>query len=304
MNFTLNNHLKYYIGGRLYGHRQHPYEKYVVEMGSIDNAYYAKSNWLQELYRTAELITEDFNKDVNVMFSGGTDSEMVLRSLKHVGTKPNVFFIRFNNNYNETDYRDALKITDDLGFKLNVMNFDVIDFYKSGQAYELSKEVQNRQIAYLAIYFNILKLNAPTIMGGELILQKIANLQGGRWHYCFRENEDAGAMRFSLKYNIPLVFEYFSYTPEIVGYYIEHPKIQRLFTDKHNYKLSNISIKNEVSKEFMPDIICPSPKLTGYEKLMGFNQETYLNLYQGDMVSYEPSVDGIYIDELTKKLFN
>ena len=87
MNFTLNNHVKYYIGDRLYGYRQTPYEKYVVETGKIDKEYYKKSNYIQELYRTADLVTQDLGKSPNVMFSGGTDSEMVLRSLKFMSSK-------------------------------------------------------------------------------------------------------------------------------------------------------------------------------------------------------------------------
>jgi hypothetical protein len=303
MNFTLNNHVKYYIGDRLYGYRKHPHEKYVVETGKIDKEYYSKSNYLQELYRTADLVTQDLGKSPNVMFSGGTDSEMVLRSLKHVGATPNVFFIRFKNGYNNRDYQEATKIIDDIGWKLNTLDFDVIDYYKSGQASEFSQEIQCRQIAYLVIFQNILKLNSPTIMGGEIVFGRTPTIDGSKWYYSYRENEDGAAIRFSLRYNIPLVYEYFSYTPELIAYYMDHPRVKWLFSEKYNYKFNSSSTKNEILREFMPEIIC-ALKLTGYEQLMGFNQETYLSLYQGDMVKYEPSLDGIYLDEFTRKLYN
>jgi hypothetical protein len=57
MNFTLNNHLKYYIGDRLYGYRQHPYEKFTVDIGKVDKEHYAKSNWLLEQYRISVHVT-------------------------------------------------------------------------------------------------------------------------------------------------------------------------------------------------------------------------------------------------------
>lgn len=303
MNFTYNNHLKYYISDRLYGYRQNPYEKFYVEVGKVDKEHYNKSNFVQELYRTAELVTEDFGKDVTVMFSGGTDSEIVLRSLKHIGAKPNIFFIKFKDDYNAHDYNEAIKIIEDLNLKLNVIEFDVIDFYKSGQAFEFSKEIQCRQLAYLVVLHNILKLNSPSIMGGELFLQRQTNTNGSKWHYTFRENEDGAAIRFSLKYNIPLVNEYFSYTPELMAYYIEHPIIQSLVSDRYNYKLSSVSTKNKVLREYIPEIVC-SGKSTGYEKLMGFNQDAFYNLYKDDMVRYVPWVDGIYIDDINKQLFN
>ena len=303
MNFTHDNHLKYYVGDRLFGDRQYPHEKFVVKVGKVDKEQYAKSNYIEELYRVANLVVTDIGKDVNVMFSGGTDSEMVLRSLKHVGVNPNVFFIRFTNNYNDTDYREATKIIDDLGLKLNVIDFDVIDFYKSGQALEFATQLQCRQIAYLVVYYNILKLSGPAIMGGELMFQRLPNIYGSKWHYTFRENEDGSAMRFSLKYNIPLVYEWFSYTPEMMAYYLENPKIQSLFNTKYNYKFNSYTSKNEILREYMPEIVC-SVKLTGYENLMGFNQDAYLTLYQGNQVRYEPSLDGIYIDDITKQLFD
>ena len=68
------------------------------------------------------------------------------------------------------------------------------------------------------------------------MLRRHVDVSGSQWYYCFRENEDASAIRFSLKYNIPLVNEWFSYTPEMMGYYLEHSNIQRLINNKHNYK--------------------------------------------------------------------
>lgn len=303
MNFTYNNHLKYYINDRLYGFREHPYEKFTVDVGKIDKDHYSKSNWVQEQYRIAELVTHDFGSDFNVMFSGGTDSEIVLRALKHIGAKPNVFFIRFNNGYNHTDYLEAIRITDDMNIKFNVIDFDVVQFYKSGQATEFSKDIQCRQMAYLVVLHHILKLNTPSIMGGELFFQRTTNIDGGKWHYSFRENEDGAAMRFSIKYNIPLVNEWFSYTPEVMAYYIMNPKIQNLFNDRYNYKLGSPSTKNSILREYMPEIVC-SMKLTGYENLLGFNFDTYQNLYNDDMVRFEPSLDGIYVDDITRKLFD
>jgi hypothetical protein len=302
MNFTLNNHLKYYIGDRLYGDRLNPYEKFTVDIGKIDKDHYRTSNWRAEMYRIAEYVYKDFGKDVNVMFSGGTDSEIILRAFKHIGVKPLVTFIRFTNGYNQRDYEEATKIINDIGWKLNVVDFDVMEFYNSGAAKELSTITQCRQIAYLVIWQNILKLQLPSVMGGELVFQKHIAKEC-KWYYFLRESEDGGSIRFSLKHNIPLVVEWFTYTPEAVAFYFEHPILQNLISTSNHHKLSNVSIKNKILTDFMPEIVC-SLKLHGYEKFLGFNQENYLNLYQDDLVRLEPSLDGIYIDELKRKLYD
>ena len=301
-NFTHNNHLKYTIDDRLYGIRETPYEKFLVTCGQIDYEYYKKSSWLNEQYRTANLIYDDFGSDIIVMFSGGTDSEIVLRSFKHIGITPRSVFIKFKNDYNIDDFKIADQIARELDIKLEVIEFDVKEFYRSGAAYEFSKTIQCRQIAYLTVYHNILKLQSPAIMGGEMMLRRYVNTTGSQWYYCFRENEDASAMRFSMTYDIPLVNEWFSYTPEMIGYYIDHPDIDRLINTRLNYKMSSVSSKNDILIKLMPDIL-EKKKTHGYENLMGFNGETYNTLYMSHIKRLESSLDGIFINDLKQQLF-
>ena len=69
-------------------------------------------------------------------------------------------------------------------------------------------------------------------MGGELLLKRNIGTDPSSWYYCLRENEDGSAMRFSDKYKLPLVNEWFSYTPELMLYYLEDPEIQALVSTK------------------------------------------------------------------------
>jgi hypothetical protein len=302
MNFTHNNHLTYTIGDRLFGNRETPYEKFKVNVGKIDLDYYKTSNWLEEQYRTADIIYKEFGKDLVVLFSGGTDSEIVLRAFKKIGITPRAVFIRFTQDYNIIDSRIAKSIADELGIELEFINFDVKEFYRSGEASELASTLQCRQIAYLTVYYNILKMQAPAVMGGEMLLRRHVDQRGSKWYYCIRENEDGSAMRFSTIYNIPLVNEWFSYTPEMMGYYLDHPDIQSLMNTKFNYKLASVSSKNKILKSLMPEIV-DKIKTHGYERLLGFNGETYRELYLTHPKRLEPSLDGIFIDDLEKQLY-
>jgi hypothetical protein len=302
MNYTYNNHLLYTIGDRKFGFRETPYEKYKVSVGAIDQDYYKTSNWLQEQYRTADAIYKEFGKDLVVMFSGGTDSEIVLRSFLKIGIVPRCCFINFIGDYNIEDKIVAQQICHELNVELEILDFDVIEFYCSGEAHEFAGNIQCRQIAYLSIYNNIKKLQAPSIMGGEMLLRRHTDLTGSKWYYTIRENEDGSAMRFTIKYNIPLVNEWFSYTPEMIGYYLDHPGIQQLITNRFNYKLSSVSSKNAILKLLMPEIV-DKVKTHGYEKLMGFNGETYMSLYLTHPKRLEPSLDGIFIDDLKIQLY-
>jgi hypothetical protein len=302
MNFTHNNHLYYTIGDRLFGHREEPTEKYVVNVGKIDKSYYKTSTWQQEQIRTADLIYQDYGKDFAVMFSGGTDSEIVLRSFKKIGVKPRVVFIKFKGQYNLSDLNVARHIAQELDFELEEQEFDIIDFYNSGQAYEFAGEIQCRQMAYLTVYHHIKQMQMPAVMGGEMLMRRHVTLNSSKWYYVIRENEDASAMRFSLKYNIPLVNEWFSYTPEMLAYYLERPEIKWLINQRDNGKLGSVTIKNRVLSALLPELI-PKRKTHGFEKLMGFNGESYEELYKSHVKRLEPSLDGIFIEDLVKQLY-
>lgn len=302
MNFTHNNHLTYTIGNRLFSHRENIYEKFKVNVGKIDQDYYKTSNWVQEQYRTADLIRKEYGKDFVLMYSGGTDSEICLKSFKNIGITPRVVFIKFANGYNQEDLNIARYVCGLMDIDLEEIEFDIVDFYYSGQAWEFASEIDCRQMAYLSIYHHIKKLQIPAVMGGEMLLRRHVTPTTSQWYYCFRENEDASAMRFSLKYNIPLVNEWFSYTPEMMGYYLENPTIEWLLNTPDNCKLSSVSTKNKVLKKYIPDLV-NKPKTHGFEKLLGFNSQAYNDLCRSHIKRFDSNLDGIYISELKQQLF-
>jgi len=292
MKFTYNNHLTYTIGNRLFGDRQNSYEQYKVSVGQIDHDYYRTSNWLQEQHRTADAIYKDFGKDFALFLSGGTDSEIVLRNFLDIGVTPACYTIKFKDDYNISDVSEAIDLAKELDVPLNLIEFDVKDFLYSGKASEFGKELQCVQITYLMVYYAIQQIGLPAVMGGELLLKRNVNTNPSSWYYCLRENEDSSAMRFSLKYNLPLVNEYFSYTPESMLYYLEDPDIQALVTTQYNYKLTSVSSKNAILKKLIPEIRVRK-KTHGFEKLLGFNFESYRQLTSEQILRLESSLDGI-----------
>jgi hypothetical protein len=301
MNFTHNNHLKYTIGGKEFGWRETSQEKYKLTVGQIDIDHYKRSNYAEELKRTADLIYNDLGKDVAVMLSGGTDSEIVLRNFLDIGVKPDCYIIKFKDDYNASDVNEAIDLAKELDVRLHIIDLDVKEFYNSGLASEFGKQLQCTQVTYLVVYYSILKLGLPAVMGGELLLKRNINTNPSSWYFCIRENEDGSAMRFSQKFNIPLVNEYFSYTPELMLYYLEDTSIQNLVSSTYNYKLSSVSSKNDILKRLVPDIRVRK-KTHGYEKLLGFNFEAYRKMANEQIMRLEPSLDGIEYNQVIAML--
>lgn len=301
MNFTHDNHLKYYIGNRLCGFRMDGLEPYRVTVGSVDPDRYRKGSYKEELLRTAQLIRADYGRDLVVMISGGTDSEIVLRNFLEIGYKPRCVMTRFKNDYNSHDVMSAIDLCNQLDVPLEFIEFDVIDFLYSGEAAEFGKSLQCTQITYLTIYHTIMKLGMPAVMGGEVLLRRNIGTTPSSWYYCFRENEDASAMRFTNTYGIPLVNEYFSYTPELLLHYLKRPEIKSLVTTRLNYKLASVSSKNAILKTLLPELI-ERKKTHGFEQLIAFNFEAYRTLASQQILRLESSLDGIEFNEIIKQL--
>jgi hypothetical protein len=301
MNFTYKNHLQYSIDGRLFGFRNNSIEKYIVTVGQVDKKYFKKSNYLNELRRTADLVYQDYGKDFALFLSGGTDSEIVVRNFIDIGIKPTCYTIRFEGGYNESDVNESIELAKELGVDLYLIDFDVKDFLYSGEASEFGRKLQCTQITYLMVYHCIFQVGLPAIMGGEVLLKRNITDQPSTWYFCFRENEDASAMRFSQLYNIPLVNEWFSYTPELLLYYLTTPEIQNLVLNKMNYKLTSVSSKNEILRKLVPGIRSRE-KTHGFENLLAFNFEAYRQLTNEQILRLEPSLDGIEYNQVISML--
>ncbi len=301
MNFTHNNHLRYSIGGREFGFRENGLEDYKVSVGQVDSDRYLKSTYKQELLRTADLIHRDLGNDFVVLLSGGTDSEIVVRNFVENGIKPRCVTIKFKDGYNDPDVQESYRIAGELGLAVETYDFDVIDFLYSGEADEFGQRLQCTQITYLMVYHTVMKLGMPAVMGGEVLMRRNVNTTPSSWYYCFRENEDASAMRFSNTYGIPLVNEYFSYTPELLLYWLSLPAIKKLVSERFNYKLASVSSKNAILKELVPEIM-ERKKTHGFEKLLAFNFEAYRTLAQNQILRLESSLDGIEYNQIINNL--
>lgn len=302
INFTLNNHLKYSIGDTgSYNYRTNSHEKYKVSVGAVDPDIYRSGSYETELRRTASSVYKEFGKDLILFLSGGTDSEIVANNFLSIGVKPRCVTIKFKNDYNADDVNEAVRLANKMDLKLDVIDFDVHDFLNSGLAEEFGKEIQCTQITYIMVYYHILNYQAPAVMGGEALFTRAVERNNSYWYYTFRENEDASAMRFSNKFGVPLVNEWFSYTPELLLHYMETPEMQWLFNNKGNMKLTSVSGKNQILRRLCP-YVTPKRKTHGFEKLMGFNYEAYKEIGKDQIKRLESCIDGQSVEETFKQL--
>lgn len=301
MNFTYKNHLKYYIGDKLFGYRTHWMQNYRIEIGQIDHDYYRKNNFSKELKRVADLVYSELGKELVLFFSGGTDSEIILRSLLSIGVTPRCYTVRFKHGFNSHEVNTARSIATKLNVPLTVIDFDLKDFLYSGHAIELGKSIQCIDIVFLVLYKCLLDINLPAIFGGEVILKRNIYTDPSTWNYCWKEDSCTAAIRFTNMYGIPLINEWFNYTPELILYYLESDIVKNLVSDRFNFKLSVSSSKNLILTSLVPEIELRK-KTHGYEDLVAFHYESLTILDNEQTLKLDMDSGGIEYNQLIKML--
>jgi hypothetical protein len=275
MNLSYNNHIKFYVDDVLYGDSTDPRRKFRVEVGQIDKELYKRSNYNEELKRVTDIQYKTFGKDLIVFLSGGLDSEIVVRSYVANGIYPRCIIMRFINFMrpgvieNLVEVNAAVETANAIGIDYEFFDFDVLKFYVSGEA----KEMAIKYTSYLfpmLVYYKVSTLLAshPCIFCGEVLLDKHRDIDNNPiWYYRFQEILEAAPYRVTRDTGIPIVIDWFSYTPELLLYFLESPHIVNLVNTR-SYRVSTTSIKNDVLKTLVPAIKDTTKiKTWGYENL-------------------------------------
>jgi hypothetical protein len=303
MEFTFNNHLKYFINNELYGIRKNPFDKYRVEVGKVDEDHYAKSSLYLELTRIADLVSHQLGKDFEVYFSGGTDCEIVIKSFLAIGIKPKLLTIRYSDDSNLYEVIQAQRTAFNLGLKVEIVDFDVREFYLSGAATDMSQKIYCSQLLFDVLFEVVRRRQRPAIMGGNVPLTKKIGKFDPYWYYTYVESEESCSVRFNKYFNIPTVYEFFSYTPEAMLYWLESDGVKKLVNDTNNFKLKAESSKNQILIDELPEFnIELRMKTHGWEKTVAFNHEATRHVSAQLTPRFTDCLDGIKYTEIIKQL--
>jgi hypothetical protein len=271
---THDNHFKFGWGTGLYNF-DNKQGKYWVEFG---RAKYKPKSFREECVRAAKLIYENATKPLLVCFSGGIDSEVIVRSLQEANAIFSVVIMKINykelKNINQHDTCYAFDYATKHNIPIIEFEFDLEDFIKNKFEFEADAFGGN----YLGIlsHTEIVK-NFPEyhcILGGGDIKLK-------RHRYCGRpeleglfieESEiSISAIEAAYKHNGNVSNRFFMHTPELMLAWLLDYDISH-FIKYEKSLVSNFTIVNSDGiKAFAyyrhwPDML-PRPKFNGYEKL-------------------------------------
>ena len=82
LELSQNNHFKFGYNGAWFNERSEDRDQWIVSYGRCSRE---PEDWRSECLETARLIQSSTSKPINVLFSGGIDSEVVLQSFMFAG---------------------------------------------------------------------------------------------------------------------------------------------------------------------------------------------------------------------------
>lgn len=222
----------------------------------------------EELIRTAKSTLDHFpGLRPSVLFSGGMDSEVVLRAYLEIGANPQVYIMRYENDYNLYDVSYAVTICSMLNVDYKVIDFNLKKFYENDaeQVSEVAQIDRPRALPYCK--FMELVDGLPIIGDGNLSVYRTDSDYSklGTWIYRDYEHE-IGWTKYLLEKNITGIAEWFKWTPELVLSNMELKWFNNLVSDQYEGKLGVNSTKILGYREVYPDIINRTKK-TGFEEI-------------------------------------
>lgn len=225
-------------------------------------------DYKEALNFNASAIADSFQQPLEIMFSGGIDSEVIVRTNKDLGITQNVYIFKFENNLNVRDVKSAQEICNSLGIVLKVIPFNLKKFFENEAEYYFKKTFISR-VEHLPRFKWFEKFNNLIVVGdGEPYLRR--DLLGdyskkSGWSYRLDEHEFWWTMYSHNNSNI--LGSWYHYTPEIFANFAKHQVIKDLTDDKFYGKQSTYSSRVKLNQSIWSTI-------KEKQKLVGFEGET------------------------------
>ena len=175
-------------------------------------------SYQEEMLLNAQAVRDHFSEPLDLMLSGGVDSEIILQSYTKLKIPINVYIAKFGN-INHTDYTEALKTCDIYGVTPKIIDFDIHKFVKT-DAYDMWHQ------GYYSSVGNMINLklteyldNIP-IMGEGINAQDLVPINKTEWKIKIWERHYNCAFYSSLV-DRTIISAWHNFTPELVASFLD-----------------------------------------------------------------------------------
>jgi len=223
-------------------------------------------NYHEALKFNAHAVADYVKQPLNILLSGGVDSEVIIRVNRDLGIKQNVYTFRFENDLNIRDVESAIDICKNLNIPLKIIDFDVSKFFENDAESYYNKTFFSRVEALPRLKWHEF-FDGPLIFGdGEPYLRRMLGGDYNKksiWKVVFFEYDFINYL-YTLNAGNNIIRPWYHFTPEIHGNFLKIDLVQNLIDDQYLGKQSSLSSKVNINRQVCADILT-KPKLVGYE---------------------------------------
>lgn len=264
-NFTQDNWYSWHYADKDKFGRQESDDKLFTEYSSFSGHV---GTFKEELEKAASSTLDSYpGLRPNIFFSGGVDSELIVRSYLNIGANPKIYIVRYKNDLNIYDVSYAITVCSALGIDYTLVDFDLESFYEN-EALTISREAQIDRPRMLPHLKFTDCADGLIIVGHSDIAwyRPTADYQT-KTEWIARDFEhDLGCDKYNALHNRDAIFQWWKWSPGLVLSYTRLNWFQELVSDKFEGKLGINSTKIFGFREIYPDMIMRK-KQTGFERI-------------------------------------
>lgn len=261
-----NQWLKWQMNGIDYGFRNHKNDVCTFVFAGKTNS--RIGTYKEELLNNAMAIKDIYQGPFDILYSGGIDSEIVIRVFKELGIKHNTIVVKYKDDYNYREMKTAESSLLALNIPYKVVDFDLQKFYEN-EAYDLcikSSCIRAGRANHIKFCTDFCD-NIPIMGEGDVYWARTHGTDysiSSEWRFIMSESCHNCNM-YLTKLGRENVCDFFEFTPNLIYAFNQQSLIKQLLNDKIPGKASNWSSKWNIYHSIYPDLEY-RVKLTGLEQ--------------------------------------
>lgn len=246
-------------------------------------------SFYEECKKSAQTIASLTRQKLWILFSGGVDSEVVLRSFVLSGIPVHVAIARFKHDLNLHDIAWAVSACEELQVPYQFFDLDLLNFWQTRAHYfaEISQCISPQLVVIMWLSDQI--NGYPIIGSGENLFVREDQGEGVKW-LLYEKERIASWYRFFLARGRDACPGFFQFRPELMLSHLQDPLVNQLVNNKIPMVHSSQEIKLQIYRQHFS--LKPRPKYTGFEKVQ--SQDAILRSQLKQMF---PDSDEIYKTE-------
>ena len=217
-------------------------------------------SWKAESIRAAQIISKEANEPIMLLFSGGIDSEFMIRIFTEAAVEFKVGIIDYNG-WNTHDTKYAYDYCKQHGIDPITVSVDIENLIASGEFENIATNAKCCAHQMIPVMKGLTLFNGTIIMAnGEPYFKNYE----GNWQW--EETEKVNAYNnFYNIYDIDGTPDFLRYTPEMVLAFANNSLVKDLVNNKLPGKLSTRTSKNKIYSDGFNFVT--REKYTGWEKI-------------------------------------